>query len=102
MADFVRVASVADVAAGGARCVLVRRKRIALVHIDGNVYAIADTCSHAEASLSEGAIDGGQVICPLHGARFDIKTGAALTLPAVAPVDTYQVRVEDGEIYVKL
>lgn len=92
----------ADLAEGGARCVLVRRKRIALFRIEGQIYATDDICSHAEASLSEGEIEGGQVICPLHGARFDIKTGRALTMPAVAPIDTYEVRVENGEIYVKV
>lgn len=102
MSDFLRVAALADVPPGGARRVLVRRRPIALFHVDGQIYATDDTCTHAEASLAEGAVAGCQVICPLHGARFDVRTGQALTLPAVVPVQTYPVKVENGEIYIKL
>lgn len=102
MSDFIRVASVSEVPVGGSKCVTIRRKRVALFNLDGQIYAIDDVCSHAEAYLSEGRVDGDQVICPLHGARFRIKTGEALTLPAVTPVDTYEVKVEGDEVYVKL
>lgn len=102
MPNFVKVAQVTEIPAGTARCVHVKGKKIALFHIEGGFYAIDDTCSHAEASLSEGTIEGACVLCPLHGARFDIKTGRALSLPAWAPVETYEVRVEGDDILVSV
>lgn len=102
MAEFVTVAKASDLAPGQSMCVIVKGRRVALFNVEGTVYAINDTCSHAEASLSEGEFHGEVVVCPRHGARFNVKTGAALSLPAWAPVDTYQVKVEDGEIKVSL
>ncbi|MFZ5816558.1 MAG: bifunctional 3-phenylpropionate/cinnamic acid dioxygenase ferredoxin subunit [Bacillota bacterium] len=98
----VKVAEVHEIPAGSAKRVLVKRQKIALFHVDGGFYAIGDTCSHAEASLSEGQIMGCQVACPLHGARFDIKTGEALTFPAVTPVETYRVVIEGSDILVEV
>lgn len=100
MADFLKVALVADVPVGTARCVIVNGTKVALFNVEGEIFAIDDTCSHAEASLSEGTIDGDRVECPRHGACFNIKTGAALTLPAMVPVATYRVKIEDGAILV--
>lgn len=102
MAEFIRVAKVGDIPEGGARCVVHRRRRIALYKVNGQIYATDDICSHAEASLSAGHLEGYEVICPLHGARFDIRTGQALCLPAVTPVATYEVRVEGDDVLVKL
>jgi len=98
----VKVAQVAEIPEGRARCVRVKRLKIAIFHVDGQFYAIDDTCTHADASLSEGQVMGCQVACPLHGARFDIKTGEALTFPAVTPVETYKVHVEGDEIFVEV
>lgn len=102
MPRFVQVATKADLPPGTSLCVTVEDKKIALFNLDGAYYAIDDTCSHAEASLSEGEIDGHCVICPRHGARFDIRTGQALSLPAWAPVETYEVRVEGEQILLAL
>lgn len=102
MDGFVKVAAVADIPAGTARCVEVNGKRVAVFHVAGEFYAIDDRCSHAEASLSEGTIDGDRVECPRHGAWFNIKTGAALSLPALMPVATYRVKVVDEEVYVSV
>lgn len=102
MAKFHRVAAVADVPEGGSLCVNVDGQRVALFKLAGDIYAIDDCCSHAEASLSAGAVEGDQVICPRHGARFSIKTGAALTLPATAPVETFDVRVDGDDVYVSV
>lgn len=76
--------------------------QIALFKCDNKLYAIDDRCSHDDASLAEGEIEGCEVICPLHGARFEIKTGKNLTLPAVRPVKKYDVVIEDGLVYVRL
>lgn len=100
MGKFVKVAQVGDLKPGQTGLVQIGRQRIALYNVDGKFYATDDTCSHAEASLSEGAVEGDQIVCPLHGARFDVKTGAALCMPAFAPVDTYPVRVQGDDVEV--
>jgi len=77
-------------------------ERIAVFRVGDAVHAIADTCSHAEASLAEGELFGTEVECPRHGAEFDITTGAALTLPATKPVVSYPVAVVDGEVQITI
>jgi 3-phenylpropionate/trans-cinnamate dioxygenase ferredoxin component len=76
--------------------------RIAMFRIGEDVYAIGDVCSHAEASLAEGEVFDGSVECPRHGSEFDLKTGVPSSLPATAPVPTYDVSVEDGTVYLSL
>ena len=71
---------------------------IVLFNIDGNLFAIADTCTHDNGPLGEGDLEGHEIVCPRHGARFDIRTGEVLALPAITDVATYPVRVEDGKI----
>ena len=68
---------------------------------DGEFFATADTCSHEQWSLgTDGDLEGNEVVCPLHMARFDIATGRALCFPATAALQTYRVEVEDGKIYI--
>jgi 3-phenylpropionate/trans-cinnamate dioxygenase ferredoxin subunit len=69
---------------------------ITIFNIDGEFYAIADVCTHDDGPLGDGEVDDHQIICPRHGARFDIRTGEVLTLPAVRGVKTYPTRVEDN------
>jgi len=76
--------------------------RIAMFRIGDDVYALGDVCSHAEASLAEGEVFEGSVECPRHGSEFDLETGAPSSLPATAPVPTYDVSVEDGTVYLTL
>ncbi|MFS8097288.1 bifunctional 3-phenylpropionate/cinnamic acid dioxygenase ferredoxin subunit [Lentzea alba] len=73
---------------------------IAVFNADGEFYAIDDTCSHQDASLSEGWLEGCFVECPLHAASFDLRTGVPTCLPAKKAVRTYPVVVQDGVIYV--
>ena len=68
----------------------------------GEVFAISDVCSHEEIELSDGELDGEDVECPAHGSRFNVRTGAVSGLPANAPVATYPVSVEDGEVFVEV
>jgi 3-phenylpropionate/trans-cinnamate dioxygenase ferredoxin subunit len=77
-------------------------KRIALCHVDGSFYAIDDVCTHDGGPLDQGQLEGDQIECPRHGARFDVKTGRALTLPAVRPVNSYPVQVEGDDVKVAL
>lgn len=82
---------------GTASKVTVGEHAVAIVRIGDDLYAIADRCSHAEASLSEGEVFENEIECPRHGAVFDVTTGAALTLPATKPVDTYEIVIDGGE-----
>ena len=100
MSEYIRVARTADLAAGSMKRVTVAGHPVVLVNLDGEVFAIDDTCSHEEASLSQGTLSGEVVVCPKHGARFNVKTGRVLALPAVRSVAVYPVRVEGGEILV--
>ncbi|HHZ88067.1 MAG TPA: ferredoxin, partial [Chromatiaceae bacterium] len=68
---------------------------------DGEYYAIEDVCTHDGDCLTGGEIDGDEVVCPRHGARFSIKTGEALTAPAYEAVETFPVKTEDGKIWVR-
>ena len=102
MAQFVTVARTEDIEVGGSKRVIIGDYRLAIFHTEDGYYVIDDTCSHAEASLSEGCLSGHIVQCPRHGAKFDIKTGKALSLPAFKPVASYRVQVQNGEIQVEL
>jgi 3-phenylpropionate/trans-cinnamate dioxygenase ferredoxin component len=77
---------------------------VAVVRIGDDVYAIGDTCSHANISLSEGEVDPDErtLECWKHGSEFDLATGEALTLPATRPVPAYDVRVDDGKVVLRL
>jgi 3-phenylpropionate/trans-cinnamate dioxygenase ferredoxin subunit len=74
---------------------------VAVFNIDGSFYAIEDTCTHDGGGLTGGAVEDCQVICPRHGARFCLRTGAALTPPAYEPVRTYATRINNGVIEVQ-
>ncbi len=95
-----RVCKKSEVAPGEVK--RIENPAIAVFNVEGTLFAISDTCTHAEASLSEGRIDGETVECPLHGACFDLRTGEALTPPAVEPVQTFPVIVQEDEIYVEI
>lgn len=98
----VHVCSVADLPPGEGRRVDTT-PAIALFNVDDEFYAVADMCTHATASISEGYLDDDcSVECPIHTARFCLKTGAALCLPATEPLQTFAVSVEDGEVYVEV
>ena len=77
---------------------------LAVYNLGGDLYALEDRCSHDDGPLCEGELDAeaGACVCPRHGARIDIRTGRALSLPAVLPVATYPVRVEDGRVLLEL
>jgi 3-phenylpropionate/trans-cinnamate dioxygenase ferredoxin subunit len=98
---FVRVARADEIRPGEKRIVDVDGILVVVVNLDGQYYALEDVCTHDGGPLGEGDLEGGRIVCPRHGARFDVRTGAALTLPAFEPVPTYEVRVADGDILVE-
>lgn len=75
---------------------------ICVARIGDEVFAIGDTCTHSDASLSEGDITGTRIECWLHGAEFDLRTGVALTLPAVEPVKSYPVRIDADSVTIEI
>jgi 3-phenylpropionate/trans-cinnamate dioxygenase ferredoxin subunit len=99
-AEFVKVAKVADVQTNSVKVFEVNGKRIALCHADGEFFAVADLCTHDDGPLGEGELTDHQIECPRHGARFDVRSGKALCLPAILPVPTYKVEVRKDEIYI--
>jgi 3-phenylpropionate/trans-cinnamate dioxygenase ferredoxin subunit len=101
-ARYVRVGTVSEVPPRGAEVFDVEERRIAVYRLEDGFYAIDDICTHDGGPLAQGDVDGDQVICPRHGARFSIKTGAALTFPAITPVESYPVRVEGEDLLVGL
>ena len=102
MGEFIKVGKVSEIPEGTGKCVEVNGRRVGLFNLEGEVYAISDTCTHAEASLSEGDVDGEEIICPLHGAIFDLKSGEALAPPADEPVNTYKVRTNGDDIEIDM
>lgn len=100
MSEFKTVASTGDVAPGEMKQVRLGRKRLAIVNVGGEFFAIDDTCTHEEASLSEGDLYDDIVECPLHGAAFNVRTGEVEAFPAVVPLQTYELRVVGDEIQV--
>lgn len=99
---FIKVASVADIANNSVKVIEANGKRIALCHAEGEFFAIADLCTHDNGPLGEGELSDHQVECPRHGARFDIRTGKALCLPAILPVPTYKVEVRQDEVFIEV
>ena len=97
---FVTVARVGEIPVGGVKVVRMDDQPLALFHLEGGYFAMEDLCSHDGGPLAEGVLEGEVIECPRHGARFNVKTGAALCLPAVAPVATYAVRIQGDEIQV--
>jgi nitrite reductase/ring-hydroxylating ferredoxin subunit len=102
MAGYTRACAADDVGVGCVGRAIVGGEEIAVYNVGGEFYATSDTCTHDEASLSDGELFGHVVECPLHGARFDVRTGRALSLPAVYPVKSYPTRVVDGAVEVEL
>ena len=96
------VAPVDELPPGSVKIVVAGSLMLGVYNCGGSFYAIEDRCSHDDGPLAEGDFDveEGYAVCPRHGAHIDIRTGQALTLPAVLPVDTFPVRVEDGMIKV--
>ena len=76
------------------------RRDVLLCNVDGEIYAIEDVCTHDGGELDQGELEDCRIMCPRHGAYFDVKTGQALTLPAILPVPTYEVRIEGDDIFV--
>jgi 3-phenylpropionate/trans-cinnamate dioxygenase ferredoxin subunit len=101
VAKFVKVGRADELTPGEKKIYEADGILVVVINLDGEYYCVEDVCTHDGGPLGEGALDDGQIICPRHGSRFDVRTGDALTLPAFEPVPTYQVRVENGDLLVE-
>ncbi|HYW03809.1 MAG TPA: non-heme iron oxygenase ferredoxin subunit [Gammaproteobacteria bacterium] len=100
MAEWTDVAPVEELPPGRHKVVDLDDVMVAVFNVDGAFYAIEDVCTHDGGVLTGGIIEGCEIECPRHGARFDIRTGEALTAPAYEPTETFRVRVHEGMVQV--
>jgi len=102
MPRFIKVATTDELADQQAKLVEVEDQKIALFRVDEGFYALGDTCPHRGGPLSEGTVEGTEVTCPWHGAKFDIRTGAVLGPPAGQAVKSYPVKVTGANIEIEV
>ncbi|MCA1839326.1 MAG: non-heme iron oxygenase ferredoxin subunit [Actinobacteria bacterium] len=101
MSDWVKVVAADELSAGSMKKVEVDEEDVVVANVGGEVLALSDICSHQYVNLSDGWIDSETVECPQHGSKFSLRTGEVLNPPATQPVATYDVKIEDGHIYLK-
>ena len=99
-ADYVAIGPAEEVGNGHRKLVEIDGLAIAVFNIGGAYYAIADVCSHDDGPVAEGDLQGYEIECPRHGARFDVRDGKVLTFPAIVDIPAYQVRVEGDEVQI--
>ncbi|MEX2142365.1 MAG: non-heme iron oxygenase ferredoxin subunit [Pirellulales bacterium] len=102
MSDFVLVAKVSDLSDPGKMLVEVDDRLVALFQVKGQFFALDDVCTHDGGPLAEGKLEDHTIACPRHGAKFDIRSGKALTMPATQPTVAHEVKVDGDDILVKL
>jgi 3-phenylpropionate/trans-cinnamate dioxygenase ferredoxin subunit len=101
MPDWIDVAAVDEIESGGVMRVEINGTEVAVFNIDGEFYALADVCSHDGGTLADGTVEGHEIECPRHGARFDIRTGKVMSPPACEDITTYPVRVISRRVQVR-
>ncbi|MSP13518.1 MAG: non-heme iron oxygenase ferredoxin subunit [Chloroflexi bacterium] len=102
MGEFITAAKISDLAVGRVKSCRLGNKRIALCNVDGEFFAIEDECTHDKGPLDQGELEDDEIECPRHGARFNVRTGAVTSMPAVVPVGTYKVRIKGDEVQVEV
>ena len=102
MANFVEVAKTNEIKPGEGKLIEIDDNKIALFNCEGSYYAIQNTCTHQGGPLCEGDLEGDKVICPWHGAEFDVKTGNVLGPPAEESVKSYRVQVDGDSIKIEI
>jgi 3-phenylpropionate/trans-cinnamate dioxygenase ferredoxin subunit len=101
MSDYEPVAKVSEIPAGGRKSLVFDDRAVLVFRIGDDFYAVEDVCSHDGQPLTEGPLDGHAVECPRHGARFDVRTGRPLCMPAVEPIATYEVQVRGDDVLLR-
>ena len=102
MSDFVRVCKVDDIPDPGKEIFDVDERYVVLFHVDGRFYALDDVCTHDGGPLGEGTLEGHAIACPRHGAKFDIRDGRVLCMPATSATPSHDVKVEGDEVFVRI
>ena len=102
MSEFQLACSAADVPVGGMQLVELDDRLAIVCNIDGTYYCIDDVCTHDGGPLSDGELVGCEIACPRHGAKFDVTTGQALSMPATQATGSHEVKLDDGNIYVRI
>ena len=100
--DFSRVAGMDELPRGETLCVEIDGREILLCHTTDGIFAVDNLCSHAHARLCEGKLKGQKILCPLHGAAFDVRDGSALSRPAIRPIASHKVKLDSASILVAL
>jgi 3-phenylpropionate/trans-cinnamate dioxygenase ferredoxin subunit len=100
MAEFTKVATTATLPPGERLVAEINGRAIAVFNVDGTYYAVDDVCTHDGGPLADGPLDGVEIECPRHGARFDLRTGRALCMPAFEPIATHLVEIRGDDVYV--
>jgi naphthalene 1,2-dioxygenase ferredoxin component len=98
---WIKVAAAADVPEDGTLLVTVRAEPVCLYNVAGKIFATHDTCTHGQASLADGFIEGEEIECPLHQGKFHIPSGKATSAPCTEDIRTYAVKIQDGAVLVK-
>lgn len=101
-AEYVAVATPDELPNGARKLLEVDGRPLAVFNIAGTLYCIADVCSHDDGPVAEGELDGYDIECPRHGARFDVRTGKVLSFPAIVDIPAYPVKVEGDQVWVGL
>ena len=101
MAEFVKVATIDELTSGERKLIDFEEVTVAIFNINGKFYCIEDVCTHDGGPVAEGNLDGHKIECPRHGALFDVRDGSVLSMPAVVPVPTYQVKIEGDDIFIE-
>ncbi len=102
MAEWVNVCAEGELESGMRKVIVTEIGPIAVFNLGGSLHAIEDVCTHDGGELASGELDGDQIVCPRHGARFCIRDGRALTPPAYEDIETFPVRVKDGMVQVDI
>lgn len=98
MSDFFKVATLDEIPPGGRKSLVFDDRAVLLFRIGEDFYAVEDVCSHDGQPLTDGKLAGTSIECPRHGARFDVRTGRPLCMPAVEPIATFEVRLQGNDI----
>jgi 3-phenylpropionate/trans-cinnamate dioxygenase ferredoxin component len=98
MSEFEQIATVEEVPTGGRKSVVIDETPALLLHIGNDFFAIEDVCTHDGQPLTDGPLNGCEITCPRHGARFDVRTGKPLCMPATEPVRTFEIELRGNDV----
>lgn len=102
MSDFHFVAKVDEIQENEIKLVEIDEELVLIIKVDGQFFCIDDVCTHDGGTLCDGTLHGHEIACPRHGARFDVRNGNATRMPATQPTGAHEVKIEDGQVFVKI